>query len=288
MTGGTGGIGRAVAIELARQGHRVIIVGRSESRGAEVISALERVSSGRDHRFVQADLSLLSETDRAAEAITQLTGDLDALVLCAGILSTVAERTEEGLERTFVLNYLSRYLLIRRLLPLIAIAPSGRVVIVANAGKYRDTLDMDDLQLREGGRGLSVSGRTQFANDLLAFELAERTTGTNIAVACVFPGPVATEVFDNARGLSRPVRLLTKLVQRMVGASAEDAARLPVSLACGLDGAQVAGGFFGPKGKLRIPQRVSNPKRRAELWNASEELVKPWLRDQPASSTEAG
>jgi NAD(P)-dependent dehydrogenase (short-subunit alcohol dehydrogenase family) len=288
VTGGTGGIGRAVAVELAKQGHRVVIVGRSASRGAETISTLESVNSRRDHCFVQADLSLLSETARAAESIARMTESLDALVLCAGILSTVAETTDENLERTFVLNYLSRYLLIRRLFPFLTDSPSGRVVLVANAGKYRDTLDLNDLQLRNGGRGLWVSGRTQFANDLLAVELAERSTETRVSVFCVFPGLVSTEVFDNARGLSRPVRLLTSVAQRALGVSPSDAARLPASLASDLDGARAGGGFFGPKGRLRIPQRVSNPERRAELWNASEDLVKTWLPHQPAAGDGSG
>jgi NAD(P)-dependent dehydrogenase (short-subunit alcohol dehydrogenase family) len=196
------------------------------------------------------------------------------------VLSTVAEWTAEDLERSFVLNYLSRYLLVRRLLPHLAQAPSGRVVLVANAGRYRDTLDLDDLQLRRRRRGLRVAGRTQFANDLLAVELAERVQGGGIEVTCVFPGLVATDVFHNARGLPRPVRAAATALQRLVGATPADAAHTPVFLADDPAAAGVNGGFFGPRGRRqRIPARVRRPDRRAALWTVSEQLVRPWLPD---------
>jgi len=280
VTGGTGGIGRAVAMELARRGDRVLIVGRSTDRGAAVLAALHRAGPGAGHALVRADLALLRETARAADEITARIDRLDAVVLCAGVLSTVAEWTDEGLERSFALNYLSRYLLVRRLRPLLAEAPSGRVVLVANAGRYRDTLDLNDLQMRHGGRGLRVAGRTQFANDLLAVELAERVRGSRIEVTCVDPGLVATEVFRNARGLPAFLRGAAVAVHRLLAAPPATAAQTPAFLAHDPDATGVSGGFFGSgRRRRRIPHWVLRPDRRAELWAASEDLVRPWLSD---------
>ena len=287
VTGGTGGIGRAVAVELARLGHRVLIVGRDTARGAAVLAKMDQAGLGAGHTLVRADLSLLSETARAAGDITGHTDRLDAVVLCAGVLSVAAEWTDEDLERSFVLNDLSRYLMLRRLLPLLAKASSGRVVLVANAGKYRDTLDLNDLQLRRGGRGLWVAGRTQFANDLLAIELAEQVRGSRIEVTCVFPGLVATDVFGNARGLPRPVRTTAIALQRLAAAPPAAAAQTPVFLASDPAATGVTGSFFGPQRRQRrIPKRVRRPDRRAALWAASEQLVRPWLTDltQPPGS----
>jgi NAD(P)-dependent dehydrogenase (short-subunit alcohol dehydrogenase family) len=239
---------------------------------------------------VRADLSLLRETARATDDITGHTDRLDAVVLCAGVLSTVAEWTDEEMERTLVLNYLSRHLLVRRLLPLLADSASGRVVLVANAGRYRDTLDLDDLHLRRGGRGLRVAGRTQFANDLLAVELAEHARGTRIDVTCVYPGLVATDVLRNARGLSRPVRSAATALQRLIAASPAEAARTPVYLAHDPAATGINGGFFGPgQRRRRIPNRVLlRPERRAALWAVGEELVRPWLSDLASDGPAAG
>jgi len=280
VTGGTDGIGRAVAVQLARGGDRVLIVGRSRERGAQLLTALREARPGVDHAFIAADLSLLSETARVAEEVTRCTDRLDAVVCCAGILSTIPEWTAEGLERTFVLNYLSRYLLARRLLPALTAAPSGRLVFVSNAGKYGDTLDFGDLQHRRGKPGLHVSGRTQFANDLLATELADRLRGTRVEVTCVFPGVVNTGVFRNARGLPWVVRVIAPLLQRMVALSPEAAAETPVFLAQDPEAVETGGCFYGPGRRPRpVPERALRPARRGQLWAASEELVGAYLVD---------
>jgi NAD(P)-dependent dehydrogenase (short-subunit alcohol dehydrogenase family) len=275
VTGGTAGIGRAVAEELIRRGHSVLTIGRSA--GASV----------------PADLALLHDTDRAAAEVLRRTGRLDAVVLCAGVFALRAEWTAEHLERSLVLSYLSRFLLIRRLLPVLAEAPAGRIVLVANAGRYPDTLDLDDLQMRRGRAwGLRVAGRTQFANDLLAVSLAERLRDTPIQVSCVYPGLVATGVFGNARGVPGPLRALADRVQQTVGADPAVAARTPVELA---DDPAATGGFYGPGvRRLPIPDRVTDPDRRAAVWAASERVLvdsgvnmPPWT-SEPRTRTGSG
>jgi NAD(P)-dependent dehydrogenase (short-subunit alcohol dehydrogenase family) len=278
VTGGTDGIGRAVALRLARGGDKILFVGRSARRGARVLAELQEALPGVKHAFLPADLSLLSETARVADEVLRLTDQLDAAVFCAGILSTVPEWTSERLERNFVLNYLSRYLLARRLFPALNGASSGRLVLVANAGGYRDSLDFDDLQYHRGKPGLRVAGRTQFANDLLATELASRVNGTQVEVTCVFPGVTDTALFRNARGLPPFVRALASVVQRLIALSPEEAARTPVFLAQDTRAAGTGGRFYGPQLKQRkIPPRAHRPDRRGTLWAASEELVRPHL-----------
>ena len=98
VTGGTGGIGRAVALQLARGGDRVLFVGRNAERSADVLAALREARPGTDHAFLQADLSLLAETARLAEEVARRTERLDAAAFCAGILSTVPARAQR-LER---------------------------------------------------------------------------------------------------------------------------------------------------------------------------------------------
>jgi len=278
VTGGTGGIGKAVALGLARGGDRVLFVGRSAARGERVLSELREAQPGSEHVFLPADLSLLSETARVADEVARLTDRLDAAVFCAGVLSTVPEWTAEGFERSFVLNYLTRYLLARRLLPVLEKASSGRLVLVSNAGMYGDTLDFDDLQHRGGKPGLRVAGRTQFANDLLCVELAERLRGTRVEATCVFPGLTDTDVFRNARGLPGISRVLAPLVLRLAAAPPERAAETPVFLAQHPGATGAGGRFYGPKRKRRkVPLRAQRPERRAALWAASEKLVRPYL-----------
>jgi NAD(P)-dependent dehydrogenase (short-subunit alcohol dehydrogenase family) len=110
VTGGTDGIGRAVALRLARDGNRVLLVGRDRGRGERALAALRAAAPAAAHCFLPADLSLLAEVARLAGEVARRSDRLDAAVFCAGMLSTVPEWTHEGLERTLALNYLSRYL----------------------------------------------------------------------------------------------------------------------------------------------------------------------------------
>jgi NAD(P)-dependent dehydrogenase (short-subunit alcohol dehydrogenase family) len=279
VTGGTDGIGRAVAIELARAGDRVLFIGRDAERGGRVLSELEAARPGAEHAFIRADLSLLDDTLRAAHEVARRAPRVDAAVFCAGILATIPQWTVEGLERSFVLNYLSRYLLLQRLLPQLLRSESGRVVLVANAGKYPDTLRFDDLQHRRGKPGLQVAGRTQFANDLLATELAARLQGTRVEVTCVFPGVVKTRVFHNARGLPWIAFALGRIVQTLIGLSPRQAAETPVFLARSQEASGTNGRFFGPRRKpLRVPDRALRIERREGLWNASDALLRAQCR----------
>jgi NAD(P)-dependent dehydrogenase (short-subunit alcohol dehydrogenase family) len=224
----------------------------------------------------------MADTQRVSEKVEKLTPQLDAAVFCAGILSTIPEWTSEQLERNFALNYLSRYLLAQRLFPLLRAANSGRLVLVSNAGKYPDTLDFDDLQHRAGKPGLAVSGRTQFANDLLAIELAQRWSHTAIEVSCVFPGVTRSACFRNARGLPWLARVVAPLLLRVFAQSPELAAQTPVFLARAPARVDRSGCFFGPRRTPRVvPESARNPERRAALWSASAELLRTTLGTDP-------
>lgn len=280
VTGGTEGIGKAVALRLAALGDTVLITGRNREHGLEVLARL-RATSEREHAFLPADLALMSSTSELAREVSARTPRLDAVVCCAGILSLIPEYTSEGLERTLALNYFSRFLLVRMLLPLLSAAPSGRVVLVANAGQYPDTLDLEDLRYERGKPGLQVAGRSQFANDLLAIELAERVQSTSVVVTCVFPGRVKTNVFRNARGVPWYLRPFGPLLQ--LGALApEIAADTPVFLAHAPEGSELNGRFVGPRrATIAVPERARDPVRRRALWAVSEQLMAQWAPVQP-------
>ena len=277
VTGGTHGIGRAVALELARGGDRVLLAGRSAERGAQVVAALGHMRPRTNHSFIHADLSLLADAARVAAEVKRNAGRLDAAVFCAGRLSLIPEWTAEQLERTFVLNYLSRYLLARLLLPLFADAPSGRLVLVANANRYGGKLDFDDLQHRRGKPGLNVVGRTQLANELLAVELAERLRATCVEVTYTLPGPIRKGAFRNPHGLPPVVRLSAPVLQCLV-AIAPEAARTPVFLAQDPRAAGTGGRFYGHDLEPHpVPPWAQRVEWRHRLWAASEDLVRSYL-----------
>src|SRR5438874_8971581 len=79
VTGATSGIGRAVALQLAREGAEVLVHGRDAARGAETVQEIR--ASGGKASFVAADLTDAADVQRLASDV----GDVDILINNAGI-----------------------------------------------------------------------------------------------------------------------------------------------------------------------------------------------------------
>ena len=79
ITGGTSGMGSAVALSMAEKGASVIITGRDETRGASTVEEIR--AGGHDAQFIAADFSEMSEVRRVADAA----GEIDVLVNLAGV-----------------------------------------------------------------------------------------------------------------------------------------------------------------------------------------------------------
>src|SRR5258708_35146157 len=100
VTGGTSGIGRATAEALAREGAHVLISGRSEARGAEVVAAIE--AAGGKAEFVRADL----ESPANVRALAKRAADVDILVNNAGVFPAglTHQRPQSTFDETFAVN----------------------------------------------------------------------------------------------------------------------------------------------------------------------------------------
>jgi NAD(P)-dependent dehydrogenase (short-subunit alcohol dehydrogenase family) len=121
VTGGTDGIGKAIAHVLAGQGIGVVAVGSNAEKGAAAVRELRR-SSGNDRvEFLQADLCLIRNVDALAAQVSQRWPQLHYLVLCAGIMRGHRTLTAEAIETNFAVNYLSRFALATALLSNLAL-----------------------------------------------------------------------------------------------------------------------------------------------------------------------
>jgi NAD(P)-dependent dehydrogenase (short-subunit alcohol dehydrogenase family) len=104
ITGGTNGIGRALAERLAGEGHRVAVVGRSAAAPDGV-------------ELIRGDLRTVAGTAAVADEVASRFDVVDHLVLGAGRFTRRREVTADGLEHTFALYAVSRFALVERLLP---------------------------------------------------------------------------------------------------------------------------------------------------------------------------
>ena len=151
VTGGTDGIGKEVARGLARAGHRVAIVGRDAQKGVRVAEEIRQTTSNPNVEFLPADLSLVREANRLADGVTSRWTDISYFAHSAGVVCNRRELTDEGVESNFAINYLSRFVLTQRLLPLMkAVGHPGdaaRILIISGAAT-NGTIYFDDVNLK--------------------------------------------------------------------------------------------------------------------------------------------
>jgi len=126
VTGGTSGIGRATAEALAREGARVLISGRNEARGAEVVAAIE--AGGGEAEFVRADL----ESPNDVHALAERAAEVDILVNNAGVFPVGAthELSEATFDETFAVNVKAPFLLTAAIAPKMVARGGGTIINV--------------------------------------------------------------------------------------------------------------------------------------------------------------
>ena len=176
VTGGTSGIGRAVAEALGATGASVVVSGRDDARGAEVVAAIE--AAGGTGRFVRADLA----DPAAVDALATAAGEVDVLVNNAGVFpfAPTHETSPEVLRETFQVNVHAPFALTAALAPAMAARGGGAVV------------NLSTMVASFGLPGLAAYGASKAALELLTKAWAAEYGPQGVRVNAVAPGPTRT------------------------------------------------------------------------------------------------
>ncbi|MFY9770595.1 MAG: SDR family oxidoreductase [Xanthobacteraceae bacterium] len=182
ITGGTSGIGRAVANKLARLDVHVLVVGRNAERGERTITEIR--SAGGQADFIASDLrDVTSARDVAKRAIELGDGHVDILINNAGIypFGPTHETSEELFDNVYSLNVKVPYFLVAELAPLMAKRGKGAIV------------NLSTMVADYGMSGTSVYGSSKAAINLLTKTWAAEYGPSGVRVNAVSPGPTRTE-----------------------------------------------------------------------------------------------
>ena len=264
ITGATRGIGRAAAIELARRGAEVALVGREPQRVQETARQARASGGGAPVHEHVADLMLMAEVRTLATEIKNRYRSIDVLANNAGAMFGSRKETSEGLERTFALNHLAPFLLTNLLRERL---DGGRVVTTSSDAHQGARLDLDDLQSQRSWSAMRVYGNSKLCNILFTRELARRAP--RLRVNCFHPGVVRT-------GFGKSENDIWKILVTLGGPffrSPERGARSLVWLAVSDEAAQLTGNYVQDE-KVRNPSAQARDEILAEgLWERSEELA---------------
>src|SRR5947209_6105989 len=264
ITGATRGIGQAAAVQLARAGAELAVVGRDPERVEIVAGEAEAAGGGaRVHQHV-ADLSLMAEVRALAAEVLDRYERIEVLTNNAGALFSTRRETAEGFERTFALNHLAPFLLTNLLRERLA---GGRVVTTASDAHAGGLLDLEDLQSMSSYAAMRVYGTTKLCNVLFTRELARRAP--ELRANCFHPGIVRTGFAKEEGGIWK---LLTTLGAPFFRSPARGARSL-VWLALSEEAGALSGEYVEDE-KVRSPSaQAQDGSLAAALWERSAELA---------------
>jgi NAD(P)-dependent dehydrogenase (short-subunit alcohol dehydrogenase family) len=186
VTGATSGLGKAIALRLARDGMKVIVVGRDAARGAAVVGQIE--ADGGQASFIGADLSDPAEIERLATEA----GEVDVLVNNAGhsIWGPTEKTTVEDFDAIFASNVRAAYFLVGAFAPAMAAKGTGSII------------NMSSMAGRIGLPNGAAYGATKAALASLTQSWTAEYSPQGVRVNAVAPGPVYTrpegrQLFDS-------------------------------------------------------------------------------------------
>lgn len=219
VTGGSSGIGRAIAGALARAGASVVVVARKETELADTVDEL--AADGCRAAWVGADLSTRDGVRAAATKSAGVFGEPDILVNSAGInlRPPMDDLTDEVWDATMAVNLEAPYLLGQRFGPRMAERGFGRIIHVTSQQAHR-------AFVRSGAYGVSKGGL-----ESLARSQAEAWSPYGVTCNTLVPGFVMTPL--NQRLSADPAKVAELAARTMVGRNglAEDFAGAAVFLA---------------------------------------------------------
>src|SRR5687768_14934666 len=145
VTGGTGGIGKAAAVGLAKLGARVGITGRDRVRAEAAAAEIAHESGNPAVDVFVGDLSSQAEVRRLAGEVLAAYPRLDVLLNNVGGFWAHRHETADGLEHTFALNHLAPFLLTSLLLDRLKANAPARIVTVSSGAQSMGRIDFEDL-----------------------------------------------------------------------------------------------------------------------------------------------
>ena len=271
VTGATDGIGRVTALELARNGAKVVIIGRNRQKSKLTVSDIIRESGNADVEFEVADLSAQADIYSLAERLNQRLERVDVLVNNVGAWFHRRKLSVDGVEMTFALNHLSYFLLTGLLLEKsLSKAKTARIVNVSSIAHRGPQINLDDLQANKKYSGWRAYQTSKLANIFFTYSLAKKLSNSGITVNCLHPGFVASKFGHNNGKFLKAILLAG---QHIFGISQEAGAASSVFLALSPEVEGQTGGYFYKCRLSTAAKTADDSSIRDKLWWRSEELT---------------
>jgi NAD(P)-dependent dehydrogenase (short-subunit alcohol dehydrogenase family) len=212
VTGGTSGIGKTTAIEFARAGAKVVLTGRREKEGAQVVAEIKKL--GGEAAFVRADVAKDADVKRMVDFTIEKFGRLDIAFNNAGVewKGPLDQATEAEYRRVFDVNVWGVLNSMRHEIPVMLKSGGGAIV---NTSSVAGHVGLGQVSVYIASKH-AVEGLTKS----VALEFAKQ----NIRINAIAPGVIATEMWDRFAGDELRDQVTSIIPVARIGASEEIAA----------------------------------------------------------------
>jgi len=271
ITGANSGIGKATALELARQGAYIIMLCRNEDRAQKASDEIISKTGNSGVEVILADFAYQYEIREAADQIKNRFEQVDVLINNAGMIPSKRTETIDGIEKTFAVNHLGPFLLTNLLWEQLIAAPEARIVNVSSRVHRlgASIFHLANLQLEEGYSPMKAYGLSKLCNIMFTHELALRLQDTNVIANALHPGLVGTRLSSQARWLMKLFYFVGKPFMKSPATGAET----PLYLATSDEVSDISGKYFKNK-KIKKPAEIAyDDELTKQLWEISAELT---------------
>lgn len=195
ITGATSGIGYYVAKKFASKGANLLCINRNIEKSEKLKIELESEYSIKCD-YILADLSNISEVHQLAYQLQNLDKPIDVLIHNAGVYLTKKELTNDGIEKVFMIQYLTSFIINYKLIEKLKLQDNTRILLINSEGHRFAPwgLRLDDLnwEKRRYG-GLKSYGSAKLAQLLSMLIFKDCFKDFNITINAMHPGAVKTE-----------------------------------------------------------------------------------------------
>ena len=269
VTGGTSGIGKATARELARMGATVVIVGRDAEKTSQVVEEIRTASGNKKVDSLLADLSGQQDVRRLAREFKSKYAHLHVLLNNADAFFMQRQLSVDGIEMTFAFNHLAYFLLTNLLIDTLKGSAPARIINVSSDAHTSGKIEFDNLQ-GERKYGPRTYDNSKLANILFSMELARRLKGTGVTVNALHPGFVATGF---AKNNGKFIAALISLITPIVAQSPEKGAETSIYLASSPSVEGLSGEYFYNSHVVLAAPQANDMAVARRLWAVSAEMV---------------
>lgn len=192
ISGATSGIGTYTAKKYASMGANLLCINRNQQKSEALKKEIES-QYGIRCDYLLADLGNINEVHKVAGELSQLDRPIDVLIHNAGIHLTKQELTEEGLDKVYVVNYLSSFILNYTLMDKLKAQKAARIIMNNSEGHRFAAwgLRLDDLNwTKRRYSGLKAYGSAKLAQLLSMHVFKEKFEGSEVSINAMHPGAV--------------------------------------------------------------------------------------------------